>query len=495
MSLFSFPLASEVLRIFPYVLPFLIILLFIFIHKLRLDTFFSNYTFTYLYFLGTEQSEFPYIFISSRNDSNGNGFSYINFKGIKYNLEIGSILCGIYNKNNDNYSGLIYLRREKCAFQSFVNKSFHEDYLNGIDENIHKSIQEFSELATLFHLNWKDIYNRETVTNLTILNSNNPNKSTNKTVEEPKYTKITRNKNNESYNKLVTEVEEKENINKSVNKEPEKDVFEELSKIIGLTSVKKKIIQLKQNIEADEKRKQAGIKTTSQTLHFVFIGNPGTGKTTIARLIARLLKEIGVLKTDNLIEASRSTLVGQYIGETAKIVDQVINKSLGGVLFIDEAYSLTESSGGSGHDFGKEAVTQLLKRIEDDRDNLIVIVAGYEKEMNSFLKSNSGLESRFPHKIVFEDYNAEELTQIFIRLATEQNYIPEDGLEIELTSRFAKILLSWNIARNGYFSNGRYVRNYFEKCLLAHGERIVTEITNNQDIRTLKNRDLVPMVI
>jgi SpoVK/Ycf46/Vps4 family AAA+-type ATPase len=213
-------------------------------------------------------------------------------------------------------------------------------------------------------------------------------------------------------------------------------------------------------------RKEKGLKTPKLSLHLVFTGSPGTGKTTVARIVARIYKDLGVLKKGHLVETDRSGLIGQYVGQTAPRVNALCDSALNGVLFIDEAYALTQSH--SSQDYGAEAIATLLKRMEDDRDRLVVIVAGYTNEMKKFIESNPGLQSRFSRYINFPDYTAEELYQIF-RMYLRKN-------EYTITQEAAKNLREQleivvdNKTRN--FGNARYVRNLFEKAIQCQANRL-----------------------
>jgi stage V sporulation protein K len=241
--------------------------------------------------------------------------------------------------------------------------------------------------------------------------------------------------------------------------------LDELNTLIGLANVKQQITSLVNLIKAQKLRKSKNLKVVNVSLHSVFSGPPGTGKTTVARLYAGILKELGVLSKGHLIEVDRSELVAGYLGQTAIKTEEVINKALDGVLFIDEAYSLTSSSTDS---FGEEAVNVLLKRMEDERERLVVIVAGYTSEMEIFINSNPGLQSRFTRYIEFENYSGNELTQIFESLANKNEYKINEAAKRKLKSHFDIIESSGK----DDFGNGRYVRNLFEKVVQEHANQI-----------------------
>lgn len=257
-----------------------------------------------------------------------------------------------------------------------------------------------------------------------------------------------------------------------VAQEPEEtleELLEKLNSLIGLAEVKKEVSEIINLIKVKKKAEEFGKETPPLSLHLVFSGNPGTGKTTIARLLAKIYKSIGVLSQGQFIETDRSSLVGGYVGQTAIKTKEVIDSAMGGILFIDEAYTLTHGKG--ENDFGQEAVDTILKAMEDHRDDFIVIVAGYTELMKEFVNSNPGLKSRFNQYISFEDYNPDELKSIFYLLCKNKYTLSEDCDEF-LKSHFEEM---YNNRSNDY-ANGRDVRNFFEKVYRAQANRIASEL-------------------
>ncbi len=261
------------------------------------------------------------------------------------------------------------------------------------------------------------------------------------------------------------------------------DLLRQLDALTGLSPVKAEVRQLIDMVRVEQMRRAAGLPVTPVSRHLVFTGNPGTGKTTVARLLGQLYAAIGVLRTGQLIETARSDLVAGYVGQTAIKTTGMVNKALGGILFIDEAYSLTRAEA-SGNDFGQEAVDTLVKLMEDHRDDLVVIVAGYGDEMARFISSNPGLPSRFPRTIHFPDYSTGELVTIFKGMCEHDRYQPSanavDALRQYLTG----------LPRTREFGNGRLVRNLFEAALARQASRIVSSGSSDLTRLTINNLGL-----
>ena len=242
----------------------------------------------------------------------------------------------------------------------------------------------------------------------------------------------------------------------------------EMDKIVGLKEIKEYILSLEKNYKVQEMRKAQGLPVSSVSMHMIFTGNPGTGKTTIARLVSKYLKAIGILSGGQLVEVSRGDLVGKYVGHTAPLTMQVIKSAIGGVLFIDEAYSLYR---GKDDSFGLEAIDTLVKGMEDNRDDLIVILAGYTKEMATFLTANSGLQSRFPNIIEFPDYSGEELTEIAQINAISRGYRLSEDAKSALLDYFC-VVQAMDDRSSG---NGRLARNVIESAILAQSRRVLDQ--------------------
>ncbi len=269
--------------------------------------------------------------------------------------------------------------------------------------------------------------------------------------------------------------------------EPEKleDVLAELDALCGLDKVKEDVKSLINLVKVRKLREEAGLPVPPMSLHMVFLGNPGTGKTTVARLLARIYHSIGVLSKGQLVEVDRSGLVAGFVGQTALKTQEVIEKALGGVLFIDEAYALTNQD--SPNDFGQEAVEVILKGMEDNRDDLIVIVAGYTDLMKDFIHSNPGLESRFNKYFDFEDYNGDQLAEIFRSQCKKNGYTIDETTDKAAAEAF-KIMYE---QRDENFGNARDVRNIFETAIARQANRVaVMESPTKEDLMALTIEDL-----
>jgi SpoVK/Ycf46/Vps4 family AAA+-type ATPase len=244
--------------------------------------------------------------------------------------------------------------------------------------------------------------------------------------------------------------------------------IEELESLIGLESVKKDVVSLANFIKMKKMREEKGLKAPNISYHCVFSGNPGTGKTTVARILANIFKELGILKSGHLVETDRSGLVAEYVGQTAVKTNKIIDRALDGVLFVDEAYTLV----GGQNDYGKEAIATLLKRMEDDRERLIVILAGYSEDMEEFINSNPGLRSRFNRYIKFPDYTSTELFDIFQLNASKNEYVINEEANQYLKKRLDIVVQN----KQKDFGNARYVRNYFELAIEHQANRLAADL-------------------
>ena len=266
--------------------------------------------------------------------------------------------------------------------------------------------------------------------------------------------------------------------------EPEIDPMEQLNALIGLQSIKHDVKELTDFARIQKMRKDAGMKSVPVSLHLVFSGNPGTGKTTVARILGKLYKKIGILSGGQLVEVDRSGLVAGYVGQTAIKTQEQIKKALGGVLFIDEAYSLSKKD----DPFGEEAIDTVLKAMEDNRDNLVVIVAGYTEPMERFINSNPGLKSRFNKYIEFPDYTVEELEGIFYQNCERYDYVVEE----ESRHHIHDMIVLRKITKQENFANAREVRNMFEEIITNQARRLAAiENPTQEQIMTITAEDMM----
>ena len=270
-----------------------------------------------------------------------------------------------------------------------------------------------------------------------------------------------------------------------ITKAIEGDPYKELDELIGLESVKEEVHTLANFAKIQQQRKAQGLKVPKMSFHLVFTGSPGTGKTTVARIVARIYKDLGILKSGHTVETDRSGLVAEYVGQTAVKTNAVIDSALNGVLFIDEAYSLVPMN--SSNDYGQEAISTLLKRMEDDRDKLVVIIAGYPDEMKRFIDSNPGLQSRFTRYINFPDYTDQELFDIFkLYLDKNQYTITDDAAQL-LKDNLTRAVA--NKTKN--FGNARYVRNVFERAVEQQANRLSSQRSiSNEELSQLNKDDI-----
>ncbi|QQE80973.1 AAA family ATPase [Alicyclobacillus sp. SO9] len=263
-------------------------------------------------------------------------------------------------------------------------------------------------------------------------------------------------------------------------------ILQELEDLVGLEEVKKTVREIFALVYVKQERERHHLKSSPVVLHMVFKGNPGTGKTTVARLLGRMFRECGLLTKGHLVEVERADLVGEYIGHTAQKTKEAVNRALGGVLFIDEAYSLAR---GGDKDFGRESIDTLVKSMEDHRDEFIAIIAGYEREMEGFLKANPGLPSRFPIHLTFPNYSVATLLKIAKQMALRHQYNMQYDAEQKLRKHLQDLHQTSQLKN---FSNARWVRNTIERAIRKHAVRIFdVEQPSRTDLMTLTAADFV----
>jgi len=285
-------------------------------------------------------------------------------------------------------------------------------------------------------------------------------------------------------NPKSTQKTAKKKMDKKMDQPTLEAALKELNDMVGLEGVKQEVNSLINFVKIQKEREKHGLKQNDISYHCVFTGSPGTGKTTVARILANIFRSLDVIDTGQLVETDRAGMIAEYVGQTAVKVDKLVDESMGGVLFIDEAYSL---STGSSEDFGKEAIATLLKRMEDNRDNLIVIVAGYSDKMKDFIDMNPGLKSRFNRYIHFEDFAPKDMMSIYHKMCQGSDYTISNEAEQYLQSQFESAYNS----RDESFGNGRFVRNIFEKSIenlsnrIAKSDKITKEL-----LTTIEKEDI-----
>lgn len=395
----------------------------------------------------------------------------IDFITMEGQLLLMMMMCMNGNKNLNNYSAFKHVIQDKDYINNRIRdnyESMFEIYKNQSEAGIFaKGFDDFSLVMIIMFGQKEEVY---------LEDMRNALYQWAVSVEENVGEGSSIAKSYLEEMKQKTNVAEDGTIEDNLNTENDADTIstmDDLNVLIGLKQVKKEVSAMKNFIEVNRRREEAGMKTPHISYHCVFTGNPGTGKTTVARIVAGIYKELGILKKGHLIETDRSGLVAEYVGQTAVKTNKVIDSALDGVLFIDEAYSLV---GAGNEDFGKEAIATLVKRMEDNRDRIVVILAGYEDEMKQFIESNPGLRSRFNRYIHFEDYSADELTQIFLGMLKKYDFVIENQGEQVLTQHLNQCVLG----KGKDFGNARYVRNLFERTIKAQAVRLAEQSKNDK---------------
>ena len=291
------------------------------------------------------------------------------------------------------------------------------------------------------------------------------------------------------YSEVVNICSTKENDNKDDSITLD-ELMSQLNQLVGLASVKSKVNDLIAFQKVQLLRKEKGMHSPKSTMHLAFTGNPGTGKTTVARIVGRIYKKLGLLSKGHFMEVSRTDLIAGYQGQTAHKVKEVIDKAKGGVLFIDEAYSITEND--HSDSYGRECLTELTKALEDYREDLVVIVAGYTEPMKQFFESNPGLKSRFNTFIEFDDYKVSELIDILKSISKAEDYVISERVLSFLSCQLTQVIN----CKDNSFANGRYIRNIFETMIMNHSRRVVKiESPSTDDLKMIKIEDVPEILV